>query len=90
MTHKSVKGILNDLLLRFCVHCDEPTEAEKGLKEHNELVDQARKALAELIRGEKKEYPLDHNGICECAQCKDITIWNACCEHIAQLIEEKK
>ena len=73
----TLKGILNGLLIRACVHCDEPTEAEKGLKEHNELVDQALKALAELIREEKRNEAGNIN-------------WNLACEHIAQLIEGKE
>ncbi len=62
-THKSVREIINGLLIRSCVHCDEPVEAEKGLKEHNEMVDDCLAQLAELVRA-------DMSGKCDTPLCE--------------------
>ena len=60
-THKSARELLNGLLIRSCVHCDEPVEAEKGLKEHNEMVNDCLAQLAELVETKIKNLPIDND-----------------------------
>lgn len=51
-----LREITNKLLIRACVHCDEPAEAEKALKEHNMMVDDFLAQILDHLKAEALKY----------------------------------